>query len=103
MHKVEFFFIKLNSKSKRIFRFEVFNGIKFDINIILSSLMENSIDPIFIGYPYGLIDADKFARIGNKERDYYRTMIMVRLGKKWNDIEKFISVLDAHEVLDRLS
>lgn len=102
-HKAEMFFVRLSSKGKRIFRFEVSKETKFEIDELLTLLMKNARDPIFLGYPYGLIDADKFARITNSETEYYRTMIMAKLGKEWENIEKFTSALDAHEILDNIS
>lgn len=102
-HKAEIHFIKLNKKSKHIFRFEVFKENKFDINEILSLLVENSKDPVFLGYPYGLINADRFARVSNKEKEYFRTAVMAKAGKDWQKIEQSLSSLNAHDVLDMIS
>jgi len=100
-HRVGMYFVKLHAKARRIFRLEIHNTT--DANRIISTLAANAKDPIFPGYPYGLIDADKFARISNQEAEYYKTTIMARLGKKWRDLEDFTAQLDAHQILDSMS
>jgi len=93
------YFIKLHEKSKHIFRFETFDN---DINEILSLLQENSRDPIFLGYPYGLIEADKFARVSKKEKGILQLQLMTRLKKNFGDLEPFLTSLNAHEILDNI-
>ena len=62
---VPIYVVKLNENSKKCFR------VEGQINDeVLSLLVENSKDPTFIGYPYGLIEADKFARVSNEEKDH---------------------------------
>ena len=92
-HKADMFFVKLQKNSKFVFRYELFNESKYDIDEVLSLLMDNSKDPVFLGYPYGLIEADRFARVSNNEKEYLKTQLMVRLKK--DDLEQ-----DAHSVLD---
>ncbi len=96
-HQADMFFVKLNEKSKYTFRFEVFKKNKYEIDSILDLLVNNSKDPVFLGYPYGLIDADKFARVSNNEKGYLKTMLMVKL--KREDLEK---QSDAHKILDSI-
>ena len=98
----DMYFVKLHEKSKYCFRFDVSKKVNYEINEILSLLTENSKDPVFLGYPYGLIDADKFARVSNNERDYLRTMFIAKFGKRWKEIEKYETSLDAHDVLNRI-
>ena len=95
------FFVKLHEKSKHIFRFEIYKEQKFNINRILSLIAENSNDPVFLGYPYGLIEADRFARISNKELDYFKTMITLKLGAD-SRLNEHLSSRNAHEILDRI-
>ncbi|MFC1705185.1 DNA double-strand break repair nuclease NurA, partial [Nanoarchaeota archaeon] len=57
-HRAEIYFTRLHEKSKYVFRFEVHKG---DISNVLPMLISNSKDPVFLGYPYGLIEADRFA------------------------------------------
>jgi hypothetical protein len=102
-HQAEMFFVKFHEKSKHIFRFEIYKKQKFNIGKILSLIAENSNDPIFLGYPYGLIEADKFARISNNELDYFKTMLTLKLGKVMGKLDKNLSARNAHDILDKIS
>lgn len=100
-HKAEMFFVKLHAASRHVFRFEIFNVQKAKADEIIRELAGNCIDPIFIGYPYGLVEADKIARVSNQEKESLRTMFMVKLRNK--NIEKYLNSKNAHEILDRIS
>jgi len=102
-HKAEMFFIKLNEKSKHIFRFEVYKEQKFNIKEILGLLIKNANDPVFVGYPYGLIEADKFARISNDEKEYLKTILISKIGKNLNKLNKHTATINAHEILDKIT
>lgn len=117
-HKAEMFFVKLHSKSRHIFRFEILNIQKTKAEETINALASNCIDPIFIGYPYGLVEADRIARVGNQEKEYLKTIFLVKLrsyrskasGELKNqkflsnkNIEKYLSSANAHEILDRIS
>jgi hypothetical protein len=65
-------------------------------------LKKQSNDLIFPGYPYGLIQADQFARMSNKEKDYFIMFYKTKAGKGWEDIEKDLSSLNSHDILDRI-
>jgi hypothetical protein len=93
-HQAELFFTKLHKNSNHTFRFEFYKRQKPEINELLSLLARNSKDPIFFGYPYGLIEADRFARITNNEKEYWKTIIASKL--KFNTKE-------SHEILDSIS
>ena len=67
----------------------------------INELTGNCTDPIFIGYPYGLIEADKVARISNNEKESLKTMFLIKLKSK--NIEKYLNSANAHEILDRIS
>ena len=82
-HQAEMYFIKLHKDSKHTFMFEVYKENEYNLQNILSLLKQNSIDPVFLGYPYGLIEADKFARVTAQEKEYYQTIIITHLAKKW--------------------
>ncbi|MBI3027122.1 DNA double-strand break repair nuclease NurA [Candidatus Woesearchaeota archaeon] len=100
-HKAEMFFVKLHGKANHIFKFEVFNNQKAKAEEAINGLAGNCADPVFLGYPYGLIDADRIARISNAEKESLRTMFLARLRGK--DIESYINSVNAHEILDRIS
>ncbi|HLC52028.1 MAG TPA: hypothetical protein VJI98_02170 [Candidatus Nanoarchaeia archaeon] len=88
------FFVKLHPKAKHVFR--------FDGNTeILPFLTENSKDALFLGYPYGLILADKQARITNEEKNSLAMQFLLR--KENQEIANYLNSINAHEILDQLS
>lgn len=92
LHKGEILFTRLHKDSGYAFRFEISD--KRDVQETLSILSDNSKDPIFLGYPYGLILADNLARISNKEKEYYKTIFSSKLD---------LNLKDAHKILDSIS
>ena len=102
-HQAEMFFVKLNLASKYIFRLDVFNKMKFDINEIITILKANSKDPLFPGYPYGLVEADKFAKIPFKEAESLKIELRARFGKDWSKIQDSLNTQNAHSVLDSIN
>ena len=100
-HKAEMFFAKFHNKSKHIFRFEIFNVQREKGEETINTLAGNCIDPIFIGYPYGLVEADRIARISNNEKESLKTIFLIKLKNK--NIEKYLSSVNAHEIIDRIS
>ncbi len=88
-------FAKLHPSSKHTFRVDFFDEAVF------GSLAEHSKDPIFLGYPYGLVEADGHARIPNREKQMLRTMLMAKLGRG-NDLATLLSSSDAHQILDKM-
>ncbi len=102
-HKAEMAFVKLHEKSKYIFRFEIFNEQKENINNVISLISNNAKDSVFIGYPYGLIEADRNARVSQQEKEMLLTLFSTKLGKDWEKIKESLSNVDAHEVLDNIS
>ena len=100
-HKAEMFFVKFHNKSKHIFRFEIYNVQRAKAEETINYLASNCIDPIFIGYPYGLVEADRIARVSNHEKESLKTMFLVKLKNK--NIEKYLNSVNAHEILDKIS
>jgi len=100
-HKAEMFFAKFNAKSKHVFRLEIFNVQKMMAEEVINEVASNCCDPIFVGYPYGLVEADRIARVSNQEREYLKTVFLVKLRNK--NIEKYLNATNAHEILDRIS
>ena len=101
-HMAELFMAKFHENSQHVFRLEVYKENKFNISQITSLLKSFSQDPVFPGYPYGLVDADRNARVSNKERDYLFTLLMSRAGKSWKKIEEFLTTTNAHSILDNI-
>src|SRR3989338_1927311 len=83
-HIADIYFAKLHEKSSRAFRMDVFNGIEINdnINSIMESLSANSVDATFLGYPYGLVEADKIARVSNSESEILKTRTKAKLGDR---------------------
>lgn len=87
------YFVKLNGKAKHVFRFE-------GPAEILPYLIPNCADALFLGYPYGLIMADKLARVSNQEQQALAANFLLR--KENAVIRDYLSAVNAHEILDRL-
>jgi len=102
-HKADIFIIKLNKNSKYIFKLEIFKETNYKIEEILSILKNNAKDPVFLGYPYGLIEADKQARVSNSEREYLKTIFITKLGQNNKEIAHYLNTLNAHDILDSVS
>ncbi|HLC60800.1 MAG TPA: DNA double-strand break repair nuclease NurA [Candidatus Nanoarchaeia archaeon] len=100
-HKAELFFAKFHLKSKYVFSFEIFNIQKMIADKVINELASNCCDPIFVGYPYGLVEADRIARVSNQEKESLKTMFLVKLRNK--NIEKYLNAANAHEILDKIS
>jgi hypothetical protein len=108
-HRAEMFAVKLHPQSDYVFRFEVLKDqatkAKFgEIELIISALAENSKDIGFPGYPYGLIDADRFARVSATDQTVNEFQFRASISQKkvWEKISKFVKSSDAHEILNKL-
>lgn len=87
------YFVKLHSKAKHVFRFQ-------GDPEILPMLIANSSDPLFLGYPYGLILADKMARVSNEEKNSLKMSLLLRDENR--ELVGYLNTLNAHEILDNL-
>ncbi|HII88772.1 TPA: hypothetical protein HA253_04195 [Candidatus Woesearchaeota archaeon] len=85
-------FVRLHPLSRHIFRVET-KG-----NASLAPLVYHAQDPAFLGYPYGLIIADKFARVTDQEKTYLRSILDARVF-----LGRTRSILDAHSHLDAVN
>ncbi|MFH1642738.1 MAG: DNA double-strand break repair nuclease NurA [Nanoarchaeota archaeon] len=102
-HQSEIYIIKLNKHSNYLFKFEIYKNSKYDIMQVMSLLQKNSVDPVFLGYPYGLVEADKFARISNNEAETLKIQFIAKAGKKWNVLKQYLNTTNAHTILDKIS
>lgn len=98
-------FVKLNRKSEHIFRFEIIQeqAGNVDLSKILGILVSNSNDPMFLGYPYGLILADKHGKVGNIEKEYLLTKLKTELGDDNRKMDNLRSSIDSHSYIDRIN
>jgi hypothetical protein len=108
-HNAFLYVVKLHESAKYVFRCEICGeqarGMsEEDFCNVTSALACNSKDISFPGYPYGLIDADSFARVSGDEIDKYRVLLMSEISKlgKWKKVSRHICSGDAHSVLDVL-
>lgn len=102
-HQAELSFVKLHADSKYVFRFEIFNKQKQNMEDVLALLKQNAVDPIFLGYPYGLIEADRLGRVSNNDAEYLKTTFMAKAGKRFEKIRKYMAAVDSHSILDSVS
>ncbi len=89
---------KLHKRSKHVFKIEICN--KFDLvnyNKLFGCLALNSSDPVFLGYPYGLIKADETARVENEFAEYIRMHFLKNI-----DADDLESSKNAHQILDKI-
>ena len=86
-------FAKFHPSSKHVFRIDSFG----DVHNALGILESNATDPVFLGYPYGLIEADKFARVSNHEAQQLKLVLMTKGGEKFR---LYLSSKDAHDILN---
>ena len=85
-------FVKLNDNAKHVFRFEGVDCLPY--------LVENCKDALFLGYPYGLLLADKLARISNEEKNSLKMKFL--LDTKNKEIAEYLFTQNAHNILDNL-
>ena len=90
-------FVKLHQGSKYVFRCDIFPHDRDYLPVAWSALAANSADPSFLGYPYGLIDADKFAQVTKDETEQLRARFAVQSKEIFKSLE---SALDAHDLLN---
>ena len=103
------FIIKLSDVLDRVFRFDIqktqyLNLKDEEKNMIFTKLIENASDATLPGYPYGLIDADRLARVSNNEIEYYRRLFTAVIKKSGKEA-KFMShlqAIDTHSMLDNM-
>src|SRR5208337_244837 len=108
-HNAFIYVVKLHESANYVFRYEIYGEQARQMSVedfcsVTSALANNSKDLSFPGYPYGLIDADSFARVSRDEIDMYRVPLMAEISKlgKWKKISRHICSGDAHTVLDVL-
>ena len=89
--------VKLHAASDYVFRFEARGESE-----LLPALAAQSGDPVFLGYPYGLIWADRMARVSNQEAAMLKTQFFTKLGADAKRIRKYLNAANAHEVLDSI-
>jgi len=87
-------FAKLHENSKHIFRVDA-PSVE-SLNSL--PLLLNSSDPSFLGYPYGLIDADKFAQVTEEEISQIKLRFALKSKELFGSLERALS---AHDILNK--
>ena len=93
LYQAEMCFVKLHPKSRKVFRLD----IKGDVRKAVSSVASTACDFTFPGYPYGLLLADRLARVKNEEK---------RMFKQREEIfgtEQRGAAIQAHDMLDKFN
>jgi len=99
-HNAAIFAVRLHESSKHAFRFEICSKQKaVDWTRLFGALSMNSRDFTFPGYPYGLILADRIARVSEHDREFLRARHAGKLGINLDTEE---ASANAHQILDSL-
>lgn len=91
---------RLNSSASHLFRAEARSAN--DVGKLLAALKNQSNDVAFPGYPYGLIMADRFARISDNDTDVTKAKIRATADGETRKLLQSEKALDAHSILDRM-
>ncbi|MEF8835387.1 MAG: DNA double-strand break repair nuclease NurA [Candidatus Thermoplasmatota archaeon] len=98
-HKGEMYIVKYHPSSRYAFRTEFYREVDVDVEEVLGELAFQAKDPIFLGYPYGLVEADKKARVTDEEIDYLKNMCDNRMNDSFRDK---INACNAHDKLSNI-
>ncbi len=97
-YNANIFMVKLHKNSKHIFKLEIskeFGHINY--SKVIGCLAYNSGDPVFLGYPYGLIKADDVARVDGDDLSYVRMHFLRNI-----DMDELEASKNAHSILDKI-
>lgn len=101
---------KFHPNSNFVYRFEILREqyhlmSREEVEAVLSSVAENSGDISMLGYPYGAIDADRFAQVRITELGMYRGLMLAERLKnpEWKRLEKYSESVSAHDVLNEVT
>lgn len=94
--------VKLNKASEYVFEFDINEQQKQKMKEVLGILASCSNDVVFAGYPYGLLMADKIARVDNHEKEFLLTLFQARAGNSWKRLRMAVNALNSHDKLDSI-
>ena len=104
------YIVRFHERSRYVFRFGVLGGQRAamssaEVESVLSSIAANSSDISIPGYPYGAIDADRFAKVRNREASMHRNMLDAEIaGRPGGDsITAQIRSMSMHQALNRVT
>ncbi len=90
-------FVKLHPKSAYAFRLDT--AKPEDARTAANALASQATDPVFLGYPYGLIEADQFAQVPGNEAMRLRLQVRAHGG---GQLTAHLSALNAHDTLNAI-
>lgn len=93
-------YVKLHGRSKHVFRLDCLQQHVEDLKKITAALAVDATDPVFYGYPYGLMKVDLAARVSNEEKEYLLTKFFVLAGKHGEQLRQLMTATNAHSILD---
>ncbi|MCZ6581794.1 MAG: DNA double-strand break repair nuclease NurA [Thaumarchaeota archaeon] len=98
---------KFHTNSRHVFRFEILREqfkkmSEQEKNNVLGSLAENSQDIAMLGYPYGSIDADRFAQVRKNELNMYRGLMIAEMSRlpEWKKLQRYTLTTKFHDELN---
>lgn len=92
-------YAKLGKHSKFVVKFQATKKTNIEQSLLI--IYKLSQDPVFPGYPYGLIEADELARISNTEKEELSSTIL-RESKQSKEMEEAQEMSKPHELLDNI-
>lgn len=108
-HPAEMFVTKLHPDTKYVFRYELYKPqveamSKEQLDGVFLRLGRNSSDLSFLGYPYGLVEADLSARVHYADSDWLKGMVSNTLSNMscYDKICRHLQATNAHDVLDTI-
>jgi hypothetical protein len=108
-HRAEMYAVKLQPSSEYVFRLEFLKeqakAMKTEeIEKYLCALSDNAKDPSLLGYPYGLIDADRFARVSGSEKLGHNLQFLACASSSGvlKRLRKCLKTSDANVLLNKL-
>ncbi|MHA2394807.1 MAG: DNA double-strand break repair nuclease NurA [Promethearchaeota archaeon] len=106
-HKAVMMAVKLHPRSKHVFRYEVLKPQAekiVDLGEIVSKISHNANDLTFPGYPYGLIEADRLARVRDEEVEPLQIQLFSAISDQgaWSELESFMRTVEAHKVINEI-
>ncbi|MBI4144847.1 DNA double-strand break repair nuclease NurA [Candidatus Woesearchaeota archaeon] len=96
-HQASVCVAKLHAHAEHAFRIDIFDQHEPLLPELIAVLAAESADAAFLGYPYGLIEADRYARVREEERSYLRARAELAFGKRLKEHE---AAKNAHDRLN---
>jgi hypothetical protein len=103
LHNAEIIIAKLHPLAEYAFVVDVMKQSYGKVGEILHNLSMNAKDPVFLGYPYGLLEADIQARCTEEEKEFLYTKFLHADPKNAAKMRKILNTNKAHEVLDSIA